>query len=57
MDREMEPWEKAKELLDRISIPCAIDDAPKIYTHIDENGKVHLVSIPDNDRGEEEIAI
>ena len=53
----MEPEEKAKELLDKISIPCAIDDVDNIYVHVDENGNRMLVSIPENDRGEEEIAI
>jgi hypothetical protein len=36
--KKIEPWERAKEFLDRISIRCAIDDAPRIYTHIDKNG-------------------
>lgn len=48
----MEPWEKAKELLDKISRPFAIDDTPKIYTHIDENGNRMLVSIPENEEDE-----
>ena len=48
----MEPWERAKELLDRISRPFAIDDAPNIYVHIDERGNRMLVSIPENDRDE-----
>ena len=48
----MEPWERAKEFLDRISIPFAIDDAENIYVHIDENGDRMLVSIPENDEDE-----
>ena len=48
----MEPSERAKELLDRISRPFAIDDAPNIYVHIDERGNRMLVSIPENDRDE-----
>jgi hypothetical protein len=48
----MEPWEKAKELLDKISIPFAIDDAKNIYVHVDEQGKRMLVSIPDNEENE-----
>ena len=45
----MEPWEKAKELLDRISKPLPLDGAKKLYRHIDEKGKVYLVIIPEND--------
>jgi len=48
----MEPWEKAKELLDRISKPFAIDDAPNSYVHIDEQGNRMLVSIPYNEEDE-----
>ena len=48
----MEPEEKAKEILNRISIPFAIDDADHIYLHIDEQGNRMLVSIPENDRDE-----
>ena len=48
----MEPWEKAKELLDRISISCAIDDADNIYVHVDEQGNRMLVSIPENEEDE-----
>jgi hypothetical protein len=44
--------EKVKELLDKISRPFAIDDVPKIYTHIDEIGKVWLVTIPENEEDE-----
>ena len=48
----MEPWERAKELLDRISIPFAIDDADNICVHIDEQGNRMLVSIPENEENE-----
>jgi hypothetical protein len=41
---------KAKELLDRISRPFAIDDAANIYVHIDEQENRMLVSIPENER-------
>ena len=51
-EKKMEPWEKAKELLDRISRPFAIDDAPNIYVHIDEEGDRMLVSIPENEENE-----
>ena len=45
----MEPEEKAKEILDRISVSCPIDDAENICVHVDENGKRMLVSIPDGE--------
>lgn len=45
----MEPYEKARELLDRISKPCPLDGATKLYRHIDERGKVCLVTIPENE--------
>ena len=48
----MEPWEKAKELLGRISRPFAIDDAPNRYVHIDEQGNRMLVSILYNEEDE-----
>lgn len=48
----MEPWERAKELLDRISRPFAIDDAENIYVHVDDNGNRMLVSIPENEEDE-----
>ena len=48
----MEPEERAKELLDRISRPFAIDDAPNIYVHIDEQGNRVLVSIPEDEEGQ-----
>ena len=50
----MEP-KRAKEILDAISQPCPIDDAENICVHIDpKTGKKMLVSIPDNEREEEE---
>jgi hypothetical protein len=48
----MEPEEKAKELLDRISRPFCIDDAENIYVHVDEQGNRMLVSIPENEEDE-----
>ena len=48
----MEPYEKAKELLDRISRPLPLDGAKKLYRHIDEKGKVYLVTIPENEEDE-----
>ena len=51
----MGPEERAKELLDRISRPFAIDDAENIYVHIDENGNRMLVSIPENEEDESRL--
>ena len=39
--------EETKEILNRISEPCPIDDAKNIYRHT-ETGKTILVSIPEN---------
>lgn len=48
----MEPWERAIELLDRISVPCLLDDAKNICLHIDAEGNRMLVSIPEDEEGE-----
>lgn len=44
------PKEHIKEVLDRISEPCPIDDGKHIYKHKDdETGKTILVSISEKD--------
>ena len=42
----MEPYE---EILNRISKPFILDDAPNLYRHRDQDGRVWLVSIPENE--------
>ena len=42
----MEPY---KEILEKISKPFILDDAPNLYRHKDPEGRTWLVSIPENE--------
>lgn len=46
----MEPYE---EILEQISKPFILDDAPNLYRHIDQEGRTWLVSIPENKEDED----
>jgi hypothetical protein len=50
---ELEPKEMAIAFLDRISETLAIDDAKEIFRHVDQSGKVWLVTIPEQDEHEQ----
>lgn len=43
----MEPY---KEILDKISKPFILDDAPNLYRHTDQEGRTYLVSIPEEEQ-------
>lgn len=41
--------EQYEEFLEKISRPFILDDTPNLYRHIDQDGKIHLVSIPEDE--------
>lgn len=41
--------ESYEEILEKISKPFILDDAPNLYRHIDQNGRTWLVSIPEDE--------
>jgi hypothetical protein len=50
---ESESEEIAIAFLDRISESLAIDDAKEIFRHVDQSGKVWLVTIPEQNAHEQ----
>lgn len=42
--------EHYEEILEQISKPFILDDAPNLYRHTDQEGRTYLVSIPEEEQ-------